>query len=402
MNTLYLFTASFPFGTIENFLEDEILYTSKLFSKVVIISFTDSNKNIRPIPENCEVININISKNRYKYIIRGLFHPKTVRFLTREFFRSKVLSSKKRFYAWGSSARYLNNCLYDKKLRIVLTKMNSNDVAYFYWGIGQCLLSIILKKKTNLVSRFHGEWDLWEESYGNFHSLRNEVAKSLDKAVFISKKGESYFKERYPYAETCVFPLGSKDYGLQLEKLNDNVVRVVSCSTVYPLKRVPLIFEALNSMTDIEIEWTHLGGGSHFQELKEIVEKETKSHLSVNLVGMVSHDEVMNYYKEHHFDLFINMSTSEGVPVSIMEAMSFGIPILATDVGSTAEEVPKQVGELLSPNPSIEEIIAKIRLILSSNYSPRKFWNENYNADKNYSEFANMLYNLSNNAKLSI
>ena len=116
---------------------------------------------------------------------------------------------------------------------------------------------------------------------------------------------------------------------------------------------------------------------------------------------MISHDDVMNYYKEHHFDLFINMSTSEGVPVSIMEAMSFGIPILATDVGSTAEEVPEQVGELLSPNPSIEEITTKIRLILSSKYSPREFWNKNYNADKNYSEFANMLYNLSNNAKLS-
>lgn len=400
MNTLFLFTASYPFGTIENFLEDEILYTSKLFSKVVIISFAYNNKNIRSIPENCEVININISKNRYKYIIRGLFHPQTVRFLIREFFRSKVLFSKKRFYAWGSSARYLNNCLYNKKLRGVLHKINPNDVAYFYWGTGQCLLSIILKNKINLVSRFHGEWDLWEESYGNFHSLRTEVARNLDKAVFISKKGESYFKERYPYAKTCVFPLGSKDYGLQLEKPNDNILRVVSCSTVYPLKRVPLIFEALNSMTDRKIEWTHLGGGTHFQELKDIVDKETKSHLSVNLVGMVSHDEVMNYYKEHHFDLFINMSTSEGVPVSIMEAMSFGIPILATDVGSTAEEVPKQVGELLSPNPTIEEITAKIHLILNSNYYPREFWKENYNAKKNYSEFANMLLNLSNNTNV--
>ena len=94
------------------------------------------------------------------------------------------------------------------------------------------------------------------------------------------------------------------------------------------------------------------------------------------------------------------MSTSEGVPVSIMEAMSFGIPILATDVGSTAEEVPKQVGELLSPNPTIEEITAKIHLILNSNYYPREFWKENYNAKKNYSEFANMLLNLSNNTNV--
>ena len=33
------------------------------------------------------------------------------------------------------------------------------------------------------------------------------------------------------------------------------------------------------------------------------------------------------------FDLFVNMSLSEGIPVSIMEAISFGIPIIATNVG---------------------------------------------------------------------
>lgn len=65
---------------------------------------------------------------------------------------------------------------------------------------------------------------------------------------------------------------------------------------------------------------------------------------------MLSHDQVMNYYKEHHFDVFINMSTNEGVPVSIMEAASFGIPIIATNVGGTSEIVQPSVGMLLSSN----------------------------------------------------
>lgn len=108
----------------------------------------------------------------------------------------------------------------------------------------------------------------------------------------------------------------------------------------------------------------------------------------------MSHDEVMVYYTNHHFDLFINMSTNEGVPVSIMEAMSFGIPILATDVGSTSEEVVEQVGELLSSNPTIEEITTTIRKMLNSKYSPREFWLENYNAEKNYKNFANYLKQL--------
>ena len=47
------------------------------------------------------------------------------------------------------------------------------------------------------------------------------------------------------------------------------------------------------------------------------------------------------------FDLFVNMSLSEGIPVSIMEAISFGIPIIATNVGGNAEIVNDETGVLI-------------------------------------------------------
>lgn len=394
MKTLYLFTNNYPYSTPENFLEEEILYLSNRFEKVVILPFVNHTDRMRPVPDNCEVIHIPLSKNRVKYSICGLFHFRTVGVLIREFFRNHVFTSLKRFNAWAFSARCINNLLYNKKLKKVLDGVTKDDVCYFYWGIGQCLLSITLKGKVHLVSRFHGEWDLWEESYGGFQSLRTEVAHGLDKAVFISKKGEEYFKKRYPYASTAVFPLGTKDHGTQLESPNDGVVRVISCSKIYPLKRVPMIFEALNSITDYKIEWTHIGDGPDFEALKQKVKTEKKDHLTVILPGSMSNKKVLGYYSNHHFDMFVNMSTSEGVPVSIMEASSFNIPILATDVGSTAEEVPAQVGELIPENPTIKEITTAIRNLLTKSYSPREFWYNHYNADKNYNAFADMLYNL--------
>lgn len=109
---------------------------------------------------------------------------------------------------------------------------------------------------------------------------------------------------------------------------------------------------------------------------------------------MLSHDQVMNYYKEHHFDVFINMSTNEGVPVSIMEAASFGIPIIATNVGGTSEIVQPSVGMLLSSNPTIDEICKTIEEVLSGNYSPREFWKTHYSAEGNYKRFAQFLKNI--------
>lgn len=55
-------------------------------------------------------------------------------------------------------------------------------------------------------------------------------------------------------------------------------------------------------------------------------------------------------YSEHPVDVFINLSTNEGVPVSIMEAISFDIPIVATDVGGTSEIVTDETGILVSSN----------------------------------------------------
>lgn len=392
MRRIFLFTNNFPYSHEECFLEEEIVYLCNSFEKVFVIPFHQKTEKHRPVPDNCEVCEpMDFAKNRLLYVVRGLFDIRTIWVLAKEFFSKKVFLSPTRFMAWSVAYRYINNCLHFPSVVKIVGQMTNNDVAYFYWGTGQNLMTIYLKGKVHLVSRFHGDWDLWEDKYGGFMPLRKLVAKQLDMAVFISDIGERYFKKRYPQCKSICIPLGTEDFGLGKQSPNDGTLRVVSCSTVYPLKRVPLIFEALNRFTGKKIEWTHFGAGSHFEALKLQVEKGRKEHLTVNLMGNVPHGDVMDYYKKHHVDVFINVSTSEGVPVSIMEAMSFGIPVVATNVGGTSEEVREDVGVLLPPNPTIEEIHQAIDKILGSNYTPRKYWEERYNAEKNYNKFCALL-----------
>ena len=108
---------------------------------------------------------------------------------------------------------------------------------------------------------------------------------------------------------------------------------------------------------------------------------------------------VLDFYRTHHVDLFINLSVYEGLPVSIMEAMSFGIPVLATDVGGTSEIVIDGVGELVDKNSSIEEIANKaIKIILTDGNRNKimrehikKVWKINFYAEKNYTDWCGML-----------
>ena len=116
--------------------------------------------------------------------------------------------------------------------------------------------------------------------------------------------------------------------------------------------------------------------------------------LRVTLMGQISHNEVLRFFKNHPIDVFVNLSTIEGVPVSIMESISFGIPAVATDVGATNEIVNSQTGILLSPNPECKEVADAILTIADKDLHPRHFWANNYNSIKNYTETISIIKSL--------
>lgn len=396
MNTLYILTSEFPYGTREPFLEDELLFLAKEFHKIEIIPFDISNNTARPVPANVIVHKpLGLSRNIRNYRLNGLFNNRTKKYIVSELLSFRFITNKQRFLCFIKFCMSLNNFANSSNLKQLGEQLHTGDVVYSYWGVSTNSLALLWGKKVKFVSRYHGAWDLWEDSYNEYVPFRKQIVTSLSKAVFISHKGEKYFKSKYPEASTITMPLGSKDYGLCVTKHKaDGIIRVVSCSTVYPLKRVTFLFETLNSMSDHKIHWTHLGGGPDFLVLKEQVEKEVSPHLQVDLVGQVTHDDVMDYYKNNPFDVFVNLSTVEGVPVSVMEATSFDIPVVATNVGGTSEVVAPECGVLVSPNPTVPEISRAILNVVSNEFTPRAYWQTHYNAETNYTKFAKLLKSL--------
>ena len=118
---------------------------------------------------------------------------------------------------------------------------------------------------------------------------------------------------------------------------------------------------------------------------------------------MIPNKDVYSYYQTHPVDLFVNVSSSEGLPVSIMEAISYGIPVIATDVGGTSEIVEDGVnGNLIPMSFKPEELAGKIRKYVRMNReemkelrgATRKLWEERFQAVKNYDLFAKNLLKL--------
>lgn len=399
MKKLYVFPVRYPYtNNIECFLHDEVPYLAESFKEVIFVPLKKEVQFCKELPLNCKVVGP-VFRSSVSFVLNGFFCRRVFRMLCKDFLLNKVWKDLKKMKIWLIAYITINNILNSKIIKDIEHQLTNEDICYFYWGKWSNILSCFWNYKTKCVSRFHGWGDLWEYDYNNYIPLRKQVANSLEYSIHISNLGEKYFSKKYPNCKTAIFRLGSFDNGINsLRGLTGNIINIVSCSSLWPLKRVGLILDSVISLadhTDKKINWTHIGGdGKSLEELKKEVDAMRNQQVAVDLLGTLPHNKVLEYYKNHYCDVFINLSVIEGVPVSIMEAISFDIPVVATNVGGTSDIVVNGIsGLLVSENPSTEEVVhAIIEIIhMRQSYSPRNYWNEYYNAEQNYSNFAGFL-----------
>ena len=286
--------------------------------------------------------------------------------------------------------------------------LSEYDTLYSYWFFDNAYMMLKLAEKYSLnnykiVSRAHG-YDLYEYRNSlNYIPLRKFTFSGLNRVLTCSQNGKEYLTEKYPdfSDKITVSYLGSVDYSEQKYTRKENTLRIASCSRLVALKRVHRIIEALSELEGkgFNLEWTHFGGGALFDEIKSEAEsklKKTKYYLK----GNMSNVEVMKNYSELSTDVFINVSETEGLPISIMEASSFGIPVLATDVGGTAEiVVDGKNGFLLTKdftNDKLCNLLEKIAGMSDDEYmtlrkNSRQMYVENFECSRNVERFLNLL-----------
>ena len=140
----------------------------------------------------------------------------------------------------------------------------------------------------------------------------------------------------------------------------------------------------------LKVKWTHIGGGEGFDTLQKGI-KSKECNLTIDLVGSVDKPEVMEIYKRGYFNLFVNLSLSEGIPVAIMEAISWGIPVLATNVGGNKEIVTEDTGLLLTVDFVQKQFNDSVLTLMENREALSKsafeFYLKNYNAEVNYTNF---------------
>lgn len=422
MSKVILYTDKFPYGKGESFIENEIEYLANRFREINIfpLGLSVNTDTRRFLPNNFKVIPPVYVKDLYQYGKPNLFKKIiwTARYMLiwiiASFF-SKLLYSemfyliKNRTLTFGKiqmifralSPQLRNKFHYRQKI-INIINCDEDIIIYHYWLSPSILVFNNLYKNniSRKISRAH-RIDLYaNESKNNYIPFQKKVVEIIDFICPISQDGEKYLIENFKIENKIKrFYLGTYDKGYNLHSKR-TPFHIVSCSYVIPVKRIEMILEMLILSNDQDIIWTHIGGGIGFDNLKSRILNQNHLRNKINLLGHINNTDVVEFYKNNEVHAFINVSLSEGLPVSIMEACSFGIPIICTDVGGSSEIVKNDYnGFLIKKDSTADNLLDTIirlksldnDIYLNMRKNARNIWEENFNTTKNSSAFVDFM-----------
>lgn len=353
---LFLLTELFPYGkNAEAFLEPEIKMTSKYFDHVYICP---SSRKVKE-NEKRELDATNISLRPVK---RGPLLAECIRSIP-YILRHKGFWQDLKMLKQNNNVRF---CTLKKLAFAIITEAavhrhfkrlhseidkESDIVIYSYWLFGEAGGAIAIKdlfgNNAMTVSRGHGTDINGYETLQYYSPLKKYYLDGLDLVIPVSEKGKELLIEKYNkyehITESVIGKIQPVHLGIEIDrdmagtKTENEIFTIVSCSSLIPIKRVELIVEGLKNIRNRDVRWIHLGGGDLLDNIRELCKAELGSNISYEFKGPLARESVLKFYKDNYVDLFINVSSSEGIPVSIMEAFSYGIPAIATNVGSVSE-----------------------------------------------------------------
>jgi glycosyltransferase involved in cell wall biosynthesis len=264
--------------------------------------------------------------------------------------------------------------------------------------------------RLKIVSRAHGT-DVYEDRHPlSYLPLRQQAVEATDWVFAVSQAGRRHLRARFPRQAEKITEasLGTVEPGFTAGPSGDGKFRIVSCAVLSRLKRVERLIDALSELCreelDRRLEWTHLGGGELQREIEARASALLSPMMSWRCTGPIPPERVLEFYRENPVDLFVSLSESEGKPISIMEAQSVSIPVLATAVGGVPELVDDSNGWLLSQDPTPKQIADAIRRAIGDHPSSarrragRESWETKHDARQVSAKFARRLRGLLDSA----
>lgn len=363
MKLAYL-TASFPFGTGETFLIPEITALTKVGAELQVIPL---------YPRGPRRTDWDPKSERVQILEAGLLSLRIACSAASMAAARPILSASAVSSVIGGSIRHAaKNLAVTTKAMWVAREIGRAkcDHLHVHWGGTTASAGMIAARMTGISwSLTCHRWDIYE------NNLLAEKARSASFVRFISAKGiRDAVSLGVDEGRAHVIRMGTTvpQEIAPLKWPRCGPLTILCPANLVPVKGHTFLFAACAELVrdGLDIKLLLAGDGPLLPDLKAEALRLGLDHRVVFL-GHLARPDLLEKYVRREVHLVVLPSVDrgggehEGVPVSLMEAMAYGVPVLSTRTGSIPELLPDELG-LTVPQRDPHAIAEAVRYITTN------------------------------------
>ncbi|MBN2547290.1 MAG: glycosyltransferase family 4 protein [Spirochaetes bacterium] len=272
--------------------------------------------------------------------------------------------------------KYPKNFFYAEKVIELIHIKNNYDIfhGFFLYSSFPCL-KIIKEYKIPFITSIRGiDGNLWLKD----KKKKNIIFEVLNYSTWITSISTESFREISKYlhiANRSSFIPNSIQIDKKVNKwnLNDSNRGVIgTIATFRKKKNIPLLIESYGKLKKKLRKKLLLVGDfienkikskTNEKIAKKVIEK-YKLNEEVEITGYLENKQAVKKLKSMH--IFVLSSNSEGLPNSLLEAASYGLPIVATKTDGVKDILTNGKNALLVPRRNSKKMVKAIERILTS------------------------------------
>ena len=288
---------------------------------------------------------------------------------------------------------------------ISIIHMHLSEKGSFYRKYIIFILGKIFNKK--IIIHMHGAEfkEFYENSSKNIKQNIIKLLKGADYVLVLGDNWNDYVKGLDNSIKTRIFRNSVKVRNdiVTRKKNNINILFLavlIERKGIFDLIEASRIIINNKKLLNYNIKFTIAGTGSSEYKCKNKV-SEYKLDSFFDFKGWITGKEKYNLLKESQ--IFVLPSYNEGLPVAILEAMSYGLPIISTNVGSIEDAVKDNFnGFLINPGDinllahRITECILNKNMWEEFSQNSRKFIENIYDDKLYFNNIENLYLELNN------
>lgn len=254
---------------------------------------------------------------------------------------------------------------------VYLLKKNTFDIIHIHMSYKGSfyrkyyVAKLCKKNKKKVIVHLHGSEfkDFYNNGDEKLKRRIRELFSNVDYSIVLGNDWKDFIKQIAPNSKVSVINNAVKIPDIT-EKEENKIPTLLFLGALIKRKGVEDLFEAINKIKmcgSNHIKVLIAGSGVEENALKEYVIKHSLQDM-VEFLGWVNNEQKIRLLLKS--DVLVLPSYNEGLPIAILEALSYGLPVISTNVGSIAEAVVDDYNGYLFTPGAVEQLGTYIKKIV--------------------------------------